>query len=124
MQLRLGEVLEAARPLGHELLAERHMAQQGARLAEGDLGAEVELERLPDVVQDRSAEEQVGVQPRVQRTGLEGERADRHGVLDQPAEVGVVAGASAGRAPEFGPERVVSQEGIEQAAVVRVVDLA
>ena len=60
----------------------------------------------------------------MQRAGLEGERANRHGVLDQPAEVGVVARARAGRAPELGAERVVPDEQVEQAAEVRVVDLA
>ena len=52
---------------------------------------------------------------------------DREGAVtrwSRPAEVGVVARASAGRAPEFGSERIVSQEGVEQAAEVRVLDLA
>ena len=45
-------------------------------------------------------------------------------VLDQPAEVGVMARAGAGRAPEIGAERVVAEEAVEQGAQVRVVDLA
>src|SRR5918994_7141948 len=72
MQLRLREVVEAPGPLGHQLVAKRHMAYQRAGLAEGDLRAEIELERLAGVVQDRRAQEEVRVQPRVQRRGLEG----------------------------------------------------
>ena len=55
VQLRLGEALEPPRALGDELLPERHVAHQRAGLAEGDLRAELELERLADVVQDRGA---------------------------------------------------------------------
>src|SRR5687767_12054864 len=124
VQLRLWEVLEATRALGHELLAERQMPHQGTGLAEGYLGGEVELERLAHVVQESGAHEQIRVQPRVKGAGLEGQRPDRDRVLDQAAEVGVVAGAGARCAPEVGAERVVSDEGVEQAAVVRVVDLA
>ena len=60
----------------------------------------------------------------MQDAGLEGERGDRHRVLEQPAQVGVVARARAGRAAQLGPERVVAQEGVDQRAQVGVVHLA
>ena len=56
--------------------------------------------------------------------GLERERGHGHRVLQQPAEVGVVADARAGRAPQLRPERVVGEEGVEQGAQVGVVHLA
>ena len=60
----------------------------------------------------------------MQRARLERQR--RHGdrVLEQPAEVGVVAGARAGRAPQRVAEVPVLEEGAEQAPVVGVVHLA
>ena len=69
---------------------------------------------LADVVQDRRADQHVRVEPRVQHAGLQRER--RHGdrVLEQAAQVGVVARARAGRAAELGPERARRQEGVEQ----------
>ena len=60
----------------------------------------------------------------MQRARLEGERRDGHRVLEQAAEVGVVAVARAGRAPEVGAELLVAQERVEQTAQVRVVHLA
>ena len=53
-----------------------------------------------------------------------GEHRDRHRVLEQPAEVGVVPRAGAGGASELGAEVVVLEEGAEQRPVVGVVDLA
>src|SRR5262245_39058792 len=101
VQLRLREARESPRALRHELLAERHVPDERARLAQRNLGAELELERLAYVVEDRGGQQEVGVEPRVQRAGLERERRDRHGVLQQAAEVGVVAPARARRAPEL-----------------------
>ena len=66
VQLRLREVVDPPRALGHELLAERQVTHQRARLAERDLRGEVELERLANVVQDRGGQQQVRVEPRVQ----------------------------------------------------------
>ena len=81
-----------------------------------DLGAEIELERLAHVVQDRRAQEQVGVEPGVERAGLVGERPDGHRVLDQPAEVGVVPRTRAGGAPEVRAEGVVAEERVAAGA--------
>ena len=50
--------------------------------------------------------------------------ADRDGVLEQPAEVGVVAAARARRAPPLGAQRLVAEQALEQARVGGVVDLA
>ena len=67
------------------------VAEQPALVGEADLGAERELARAAEVVDDRGGEQQVLVQPRVQRARLHRERRDGDGVLEQPAEVGVVA---------------------------------
>ena len=100
------------------------MAEQLPRLAERDLGAQLELAQLADVVEQRGADQQVRVEPRVENAGLVRERADRHGVLEQPAEVGVVARPGAGRAAQLGAERLVAEEGVDQGAQVGVVHLA
>ena len=60
----------------------------------------------------------------MQRAGLEGERRDGDRVLEQAAQVGVVAAARAGRAAKVGAEALVAEERVEQRAQVRVVDLA
>ena len=124
VQLLLGKAVQARRPLGDQLLAEREVADQRARVAQRDVGAELELARLADVVQHRRADQQVGVEPRVQHARLLRERGDRDRVLEQPAEVRVVAAARAGRAAQLGAERLVAEERVEQRAQVGVVDLA
>ena len=78
-----------------------------------DLRAVGELARLADVVQQRGGDQHVGVQPRVQDARLQRERPDRDGVLEQPAEVGVVAGARARRAPELGAQLGVGEHGAQ-----------
>ena len=69
-----------------------------------------ELARLADVVDDRRAEQQVAVQARVPERELLGERRHGDGVLEQAAEVGVVAGARARRAPPRGAQRRVAEQ--------------
>ena len=71
-------------------------------LAQPELGAVGELAGLADVVQERGGHQQVRVEPRVEQADLGDQGRDRDGVLDQAAEVGVVAAAGAGRAPELG----------------------
>ena len=73
-----------------------------ALVADPELGAVGELARLADVVEQRRRHQQVGVEPRVELTELADERADRDRVLEQAAEVGVMAGAGAGRAAQLG----------------------
>src|SRR5215211_8048379 len=63
-QLVLGEAVELPRALCHELLTERQVADHRARLAERDLGAKLELDRLAEVMHDRRADEQIRVQAR------------------------------------------------------------
>ncbi len=77
------------------------MAEQPPLLAQSELGPVGELARLADVVQERRRDQQVRVEPRMQRAELQRQRADRDGVLEQAAEVGVVAGPRAGRPPEL-----------------------
>ena len=80
---------------------------------------------LPTSWRIAAAEQQVGVEPRVQDAGLLGERGHGDGVLEQAAQVGVVARARAGRAAELGAERLVAEERSRAAgARSRVVHLA
>src|SRR5688500_17943101 len=124
VELLVGKGLEPVRPLRDELLTEDEVTHQSTGLAERDLGAKVELARLAQIVQDRSADKQVGVQARVEGAGLEPERGHRDRVLQEAAEVGVMAGAGARGAAELGAEARVAQERVEERAQVRVVDLA
>ena len=105
-------------------LAEHEVPEQAALVGEADLRAERELLRLADVVHERRGEQQVAVQPRVQLRGLEGERRHRHGVLEQPAEVGVVPGARARRPPPLRTELAVTPQRGQQRTERRVVHLA
>ena len=72
------------------------MAEQPALVAEPDLGAERQLADAAEVVDERGGQQQVLVQALVQHARLDRERRDRDGVLEQPAEVGVVLGAGGG----------------------------
>jgi hypothetical protein len=123
MQLGFREAVQAPRALRDQLLPERDVADQRARLAQRDLRPQLELERLAGVVEDRGREEQVGVEPRMERARLERQRGHGHRVLEEPAEVCVVPGARARGAPEVLAERRVSEERVEQRAQVGVVDL-
>ncbi len=55
---------------------------------------------------------------------LLGPRRDRDGVLEQPAEVGVVAGPRARGEAELGAERLVGEQAVKQRPVAGVGDLA
>ncbi len=91
------------------------MPEQPALLAQRDLRAVGELAGLAEVVDERGGEQQVAVEPRVQLAELVGERRHGDGVLEQPAEVGVVAAARAGRPAPRGAQRAVGQQLVEQA---------
>ena len=112
-----GALVEQAQP-------ELDVAEQPALVGEADLGAERELARLAEVVDDRRRQQQVLVQARVQRAGLQGQRRHRDGVLEQPAEVGVVAGARARRAAQRRAQRPVAEEVGEQRREGRIAHLA
>ena len=86
-------------PLLQHPLADLHVAEQPALLADAEVGAVRELARLADVVHERRRDQQVGVELDVQQARLLRERRDRDRVLQQPAEVGVVPAARARRAP-------------------------
>jgi hypothetical protein len=105
-------------------LAEHDVAEQAALLGQPDLGAVGELARLAEVVHERGGEQEVGVQTRMQHAGLDHERPHRDGVLEQAAEVGVVAAARARGAAPLGAQGVVREQALQQPRVRRVVHLA
>ena len=106
---RRGRRAQRRRPLADHPHAELDMAEHPALVADPDLGAVGELARLAEVVDERGADQQVMAQPRVQHARLERERADRDRVLEQPAEVGVMAAARARRAAPLGTQLVVGR---------------
>src|SRR5215211_1512211 len=65
------------RALVDHALAEHEVAEQPALLAQPDLGAVGELARLPEVVHERGADQQIGVEPPVQRRRLDRQRRHR-----------------------------------------------
>ena len=101
-----------------------HVAEQPALLAQLDRGAVGELARLADVVDDRGADQQVAVEPRVSERQLLGERRDGDRMLEQPAQVGVVAGPGAGGGGELDAEAAIGEQLVEQPPVARIGDLA
>ncbi len=114
------------------------VAEQRAALARQDHRARDEGIHAAAVVQEGGRREQVGVEPRVQLSGLAAERGDGHRVLGQAARVGVVpvlrrrcgaeALAIAGLAEHGLAERaqpvVVDLEHEEVDVAVEVVDVA
>ena len=107
-----------------DLGADREVAEQPALLGEPELGAVGELAHLADVVEERRRHQQVGVEPRVELADVPDQRPDRDRVLEQAAEVGVMAGARAGRPPELARQRLGEQHTLHDPAERRVVHLA
>ncbi len=77
-------------------------AEETALVAEFDRGSVGELADLAEVVDDRGGDEEVRVEAGVQLAELPAELGDGDGVLDEAAEVGVVATARAGGAAQRG----------------------
>ena len=100
---------DVARALVEHPQPELDVPEQPALVGQLDLGAERELAGAPEVVDDRGGEQQVLVEPRVQRARLDGQRGHRDGVLEQPAEVGVVAVARARLAAQRRAQLVVAE---------------
>ena len=84
-------VEDRRRVLGDHAQPELDVTQQLALAAALDLGAVGELAGLAEVVDDRGADQQVAIQARVQRAQLERHGGHGDGVLEQAAEVGVMA---------------------------------
>src|SRR3954468_23567406 len=93
-----------------DLLAERPVPAQPALVAPPDLRPVGELAGLPDVVQERGGEQEVLVEPGVERARLVRQLPPRDGVLEQPAEVRVVAAAGARGSAECGAQLLVLEE--------------
>ena len=70
------------------------MPEQPPLLAAGDLGTVGELVGAAEVVQERGSEQQVAVETGVQGAELQREAGNGDGVLEQSAEVGVMAGGA------------------------------
>ena len=84
-----------------------------------------ELAGLADVVEERRRHQQVGVEPRMELAELADQRPHGDRVLEQAAEVGVVAGAGAWGAAEVGGDRAARAGAARHRPQQgRVVDLA
>jgi len=77
-------LVESARALGEDPLADHHVAEQSPLVGQPELGPIGELAGAPEVVDNRRGQQQVRVQTRMQNAGLVGERGDR----DQAARSG------------------------------------
>src|SRR5579859_1970175 len=117
-------VVQATRSLGDEPLADHQVPEQTPFIGQADLGTVGELARAPDVVNDGGGQEQVAVKAGVQLAELKGECGHRHRVLEQAAQIGMVAGAAAGRAAQPGAELAVLEHALEQSAEGTVVNLS
>ena len=115
---------QVSRSRAHDFGAQRQVPHQASLLGDPKLGPIGELARLADVVEERRGHQQVRVQARMQLADLEHQR--RHGdrVLDQPTNVGVMAGAGAGRAAKLRTDGIGEQNPLDHLAQRRVVDLA
>ena len=100
------------------------MAEHPALVAQLEPRPVGELAGLADVVEERRGHQQVGVEPRVELAEVADQRPHGDGVLEQAAEVGVVAGAGARGAAEVGGDRAAQQEALDRPQQGRIVDLA
>jgi hypothetical protein len=114
---------QAAGRCGDDLGAEREVAEQPPRLAHLDLGAVAELARLAHVVQQGGRHQQVGVEPGMKLADLGDERADGDGVLEETAEIGMVAAAGAGGAAELRGRVPLEEDLLDHPGEARVVHL-
>src|SRR5215831_1343016 len=90
-------VIEQTREMrGDQAQAQLEVPQQPTLPGACDLSSVAELRGLAKIVDDRGAQQQVTVQARVERAELQRHRRDGDSVLEQAAEVSVMAG---GRAP-------------------------
>ena len=74
----------------HDLCPEGEVADQAPLLRDPEFGPVAELARLADVMHESRGHQQVGVEPGMELADLADKSADRDGVLDQSADVGVM----------------------------------
>jgi hypothetical protein len=123
---RLPGALRQCRPLGvlaEDLDAELDMPEHPAGVAFEDFGGAGEAACVTQVVRQGGGQQQVGVEPRIHPGQLKRELGHRNRVLEQPAEVGVVAAAGAGRCAPRVAQRAVGEQRLKQRGVAGVVDL-
>src|SRR5581483_12258185 len=89
----LGAGIRVERRAAHldEPGAQVDMAEQAPFRALPEAGPRLQLDRPPDVVQQRRGDEQVGAEPRMELAELAADRRDADRVLEEPAGVVVVA---------------------------------
>jgi proteasome assembly chaperone (PAC2) family protein len=117
----LGQAL--GRP-GDQLGANREVAKQATLLADVELGPVCELAGLTDVVQKGRRHQQIGVEPWMKLAHLADEGPDRDGVLEQSAQVGVMACTRARGAAKLRRHLARHKQPLHGFAKARVVDLA
>jgi hypothetical protein len=100
------------------------VAEQAPLVRDPELRSVGELPDFADVMEQRRRHQQVGVEPRVKLADLADEGPDCDGVLQQPADVGVMSGPGAGCPPEPARHRLREQDPLDHLAERRVVHLA
>src|SRR5256714_462314 len=100
------------------------MAEQAAFLGRTEDRCPPELDRPPDVVQERRREEQIDSQALVELGRLPTERRDSHRVLEQATGVSVMAFGRGRQRPEPGSYGLVGEETPNRRPQARVRDLS
>jgi len=113
---RRGALLDQAEP-------EVDMAEQAALFGLAEGRAALQLARATHVVEQRSRQQQIHAQARVELRRLAAERRDADRVLEQPARVRVVR-LGCRQSPKRGAKRLVRQETADRLAEPVVRDLS
>lgn len=108
---------------GEDLQPELHVAKHPPLVTELDGGGVHKLADLAQIVHDRGGDQQIPIQARMELAELPAELRDGDGVLEQPAQIRVVAAAGAGRAAQRGAELLIAKHGAQEAAEARIMHL-
>jgi hypothetical protein len=103
--------------------AEVHMAQELSLLGGEEEWPLIELHGPPEVVHERSGEEQVGAKPWMELGDVPAGRRDGDRVLEQPAGIRVVRVGCGRQDAEPGPEGRVGEEGADEGTQLGMGDL-
>jgi hypothetical protein len=116
---------------GEEAQAKLYVSQHAALLGAADLSSVGELASLTQVVDNRRAHEQVPVQARMHVAQLQRHRRHRHGVLEQAAEISVMAreasrsaeGSSARGPVQLAAQLAILKQALQKGPQPGVIDL-
>src|SRR5262249_26041846 len=106
-----------------DLRPEGEMSEQSPLLADLEVGSVAELTHLADVGQQGGGQQQIRVEAGMKLAAVADQRPDRNRVLEQPAEIRVMASPGAGRAPELARDGLREEDSLDDLAELLIVDL-